>query len=192
MPPPPLAPAVLPRKVQLFTASVPELYRPPPKLLLPETALPSAIVRPLRVTVRPAKTRKARLAWLPLRVRLAAPGPVMVTLRVRFRAPPVSVRVWGPVGRPNWMVSLLPRVPETCARSAVLRPLVLPLLTTPTASRRLRVPSVCEVSSARVLTVSTAGASRCSSASSRGTPRRPGGRGLRTGARRGPPDFRLI
>ena len=50
---------------------------------------------------------------MPLRVRLSAPGPVTVTLRVRFRVPPVSVMV--PQARlgSNWMVSLLPKEPAT-------------------------------------------------------------------------------
>ena len=112
--------------------------------MLPETALPRETVRPLMATTKPGfgdqswPTRRTRIALLPLMVRLAAPGPVTVTLRVRFRALPVSVMVWGPEGKLNWMVSLLPRVPETCASSALLRPLVLPLFTTPAASRKLR------------------------------------------------------
>src|SRR5439155_6640685 len=68
----------------------------------------------------------------------------------------------------NWTVSLLPRVPEICPNSASLKPAVLPVLTTPIASRRLKPPSG-TVSSARVLTVKRAGASRPSKDSSRGT-----------------------
>src|SRR5438309_11566665 len=59
------------------------------------------------------------------------------------------------------MVSLLPRVPEICALSALLRALVLPLFTVRTASRRLRELSAV-VLSARVLTVKRAGARRSS------------------------------
>src|SRR5262249_3655757 len=120
----------------------------------------------------PWPTWKTRPALLPLRVRLAAPGPVTVTLRGRVRAPPVSLMV--PRLRPgsNWMVSLL----AACA----------------TASRRLRKLSAGVVSSARVLTIKTAGARRSSRASTRSTKRRPGGRCPRQAACRTPPDFRLI
>src|SRR2546421_1546885 len=66
------------------------------------------------------------------------------------------------------------------------------LLTAPNSSRRLMEFSAV-VPSARVLPVRTAGASRCSSAYSWGTQRRPGRRWPRRGARRGgASDFRLL
>src|SRR5438132_6431012 len=80
---------------------------------------------------------------------------------VRTMAPPARLES-------NWMVSPLPRAPEIWPSSASLKPAVLPLLTTPIASRRLNPPSG-TVSSARVLTVKRAGASRPSKDSSRGT-----------------------
>src|SRR5262249_57271100 len=51
------------------------------------------MVRPAMVTVAPAPTSKTRLALLPLTVSLAAPGPSMVMLLVRFSWPPVKVMV---------------------------------------------------------------------------------------------------
>src|SRR5436305_1570527 len=75
---------------------------------------PPAMVRPLIATTRLGlgdqiwPTTKTRSLLLPLTVRIVGPGPLMVSARVMASAPPVSVMVCGPDGRPNWMVSLLP------------------------------------------------------------------------------------
>src|SRR5262249_15628923 len=194
MPPPPSecvvppAPAALPATVQLLIVSVPKLSTPPPKLLVLETTLPPVTVRPLRDTTRLRfcdqiwPIRKTRSALLPLIVRLPAPGPLMATGLVMLRAPPVSVMVWGPEGKLNWMVSLLPKglVVLIWPALAALRLLpeaslaVPPELTSRIASRRSSVGATPETVSARLLTVRVAGASRPSSASSRGRTRRLG------------------
>src|SRR5579862_793075 len=99
----------------------------------------------------------------------------MVRFLVIDRTPPVSLMVCGPDGRANWMVSLLPRVPLTWAFSVVDSDRPSVPLTTATASRRVRALSEV-VLSAVLLTVSTAGARRSSSASRIG---RNGRNGLR-------------
>src|SRR5262249_38042760 len=86
----------------------------------------------------------------------------------------------------NRIVSLSPRVPVTCVSSVALRPAVLWVFTTLTASRRLRRLSGV-VSSMAVLTVRTAGASLPSSNSSHGTKNRGRVRTFRLAFRPRPP-----
>ena len=117
--PPPLPPDELPLMVLLVTASVaPELLLRPPPLLLPTrlaellmmllrrvnppwlrmappplpSATPLVIVNSEMVTI-PAKFSNTRETALPLTARVAAPGPLMVTLWVTCSSPLVRVMV---------------------------------------------------------------------------------------------------
>src|SRR5579859_1954184 len=113
---------------------------------------------------------KMRLALLPLMVSALSPGPTMVVGRVIERAPMESVMSWLPEGNWNWIVSLLPSVPETSAFSPDVNARPSVPSTTWIASRNVSALLAVTLS-ATLLTVSTAGAQRSSSGSSAGRKR---------------------
>jgi len=88
--------------VALVRLSVPPLKMPPPSYPDAEFWLPSATVTSPTLSVTPAPTSKTRLAWLPLMVRFAAPGPLIVRSSVTVSWP--LVRVIVPL-TPNVMTS---------------------------------------------------------------------------------------